>query len=103
MEPTKLTSTWRNFKTGRDEVEKMLDKFIISEKMVDLGIRFKASMEEGGISDHRKISLLWKDRSESPPSPMKINQVWIEYEEFKRLVYTNWVNISSSNSDLMMA
>jgi hypothetical protein len=30
VEPVKLTLTWRNFRTGRDEVVKRLDRFLVT-------------------------------------------------------------------------
>jgi hypothetical protein len=90
------------FRTRKDEVAKRLDIFLVSENLMDLGIRFQASVEEGGISDHRPISLLWKDRSEAPPAPMKINQVWLADADFRSMVSANWVKLSSSNPESMM-
>jgi hypothetical protein len=41
---------------------------------------------EGGIFDHRPIILHLSTRMETPPPPMKINQVWFEDVDFSNIV-----------------
>jgi hypothetical protein len=48
---------------GNDVVAKRLDRFLISEKLLDMGLRFKEKVEEGGSSDHRPISLFWSSKA----------------------------------------
>lgn len=86
LEPVKFSPTWRNFRTGNDVVDKRLDCFLISEKLMDMGLIFKAKIEEGGSLDHRPISLFWSSKADSPPVPLKINQVWLAEEDFRKLV-----------------
>jgi hypothetical protein len=49
-------------------------------------LRFKEKVEEGGSSDHRPIFLYWSSKIDSPPTPLKINLVWLAEEEFRNLV-----------------
>jgi hypothetical protein len=102
VEPAKLAPTWRNLRFGREEVAKRLDRFLILEDLLGMGFGFKSVVEEGGCSDHRPISLIWKFRSEAPFAPLKINQVWFEEVNFKKLVEENWVKLSPSNQESMM-
>jgi hypothetical protein len=53
VEPVKLSPTWRNFRTGDEEVAKILDRFLVSEALLNLGSNFRSGVEVGGISDHR--------------------------------------------------
>jgi len=48
MEPVKLTPTWRNFRTGKEVVAKILDMFMVSEALLEMGIITKSSVVEGG-------------------------------------------------------
>lgn len=40
IEPVKLSPTWRNYRTGRDEVAKRTDRFLVSEFFLEMGFRF---------------------------------------------------------------
>ena len=71
IEPVKLSPTWRNFKTGDEEVGKRLDRFLVYEALLNLGSNFRIGVEVGGISDHHPISLHWSSGFESPPFPLK--------------------------------
>jgi hypothetical protein len=42
IEPVKLSPTWRNFRTGNEEVEKRLDRFLIFEALLNLGSSFRS-------------------------------------------------------------
>jgi hypothetical protein len=70
--------------------------------MLNLGLRFKYLVEEGGLYDHRPISLLWKSKSKGPPAPMNISQVWLEEDDFKKLVASSWVKLSPSMTEPLM-
>jgi len=67
-----------------------------------MGFRFNSIVEEGGSSNHKPISLLCKFISEAPPAPLKINQVWLEDVDFRKLIGERWVKISHSIPDPMM-
>jgi hypothetical protein len=41
IEPVKLSPTWRNFRTGDEEVAKILDHFLVSEASLNLGSNFR--------------------------------------------------------------
>jgi hypothetical protein len=41
-------------------------------------------------------------RRELPPTPLKISQVWLEEEGFKKMVYSNWIKLTSSKPEPLM-
>jgi len=49
IEPVKLSPTWRNFRTGDEEVAKILDRFLVSEALLNLSSNFRSVVEVGGI------------------------------------------------------
>jgi len=49
IEPMNLSPTWRNFRTGDEEVEKILDHFLFFESIMDLGSSFREVVKVGGI------------------------------------------------------
>jgi hypothetical protein len=95
LELTKLSPTWRNFRTGNEEVAKRLDHFLVSELMLSMGSSFRSVVESGDIFDHQPISLQWISGMDSPPSPMKISQVWLEEDNFRKMVSSTWKKLSS--------
>jgi len=72
------------------------------KKLLDIGFRFKAKVEEGGSLDHHPILLIWSSRAESPPTPLKINQVWLAEEDFRKLVASTWVRLSRDTTEPFM-
>jgi hypothetical protein len=46
IEPMKLSPTWKNFKIGDEEVAKRLDRFLVSEALLNLGSNFRIGVEE---------------------------------------------------------
>jgi hypothetical protein len=69
MEPVNLSPTWTKLRTGRDEVVKQLDRFLVTEKFLEKGLRFISKVEEGGSSDHHPISMRWSPSPVSTPLP----------------------------------
>jgi hypothetical protein len=85
-----------------EEVSKILDRFLVSETLLGMGSKFKASVGVGGILNHRPISLQWLTFFYSPLAPLKISQVWLEEEDFKKLVASSWENLSPQKPDPIM-
>jgi len=87
---------------GNNEVAKRMDIFLVSESFLEKGFRFKTRVEYGGSSDHRPISLCWKSISHSPPTPLNINQVWLEDVDFKKIVISSWERLSFIKPEPLM-
>jgi hypothetical protein len=50
---------------------------------------FKSTVEVGGKSNHFLITLQWSIVSDSPHAPMKINTIWLEDEDFRKMVLSS--------------
>jgi hypothetical protein len=50
IEPLKMTPTWRNGRSGEDVVAKRLDRFLVSEDLLETRVHVRASVTEGGLS-----------------------------------------------------
>ena len=55
--PLKMEPTWRNKRGGIHAISKRLVWFLVDENMIDGNLIITSSIEIGGISDHRPISL----------------------------------------------
>jgi hypothetical protein len=59
-------------------------------------------VEVGGIYYHLPISFHLISGMDSPPTPLNISQVWLEDEDFIKLVSSSWEKIYLSKHDPCM-
>jgi hypothetical protein len=52
VEPLKLVPTWHNQRTGKNEVAKRLDIFLLSKALLEKGFLIHSLVSERGFSDH---------------------------------------------------
>ena len=90
IELVKQKPTWHNNRCGDGRVAKSLDRFLVSEKMVDQQHFLKQWVGNGGRSDHLPIFLEFRNGPKKPPSPLKFNKTWLEDESFHELILSNW-------------
>jgi exonuclease III len=93
VEPIKILLTWRNGRKGQDYIAKRLDRFLIYEKLVSLGIRYRSWICNDKISDHMPIMLQLDFGSDIVRYPFKFNVVWLEDQDFVSMVRTSWVDL----------
>ena len=55
IEPRKLTPSWKNNRCGDGRVAKRLDRFLVTEKMVDIHHFIRQWVGSGGHSNHLPI------------------------------------------------
>jgi len=80
--PVKLQPTWRNLRTSDSRVAKHLDRFLLSEDMVDsLGLAHQW-VASGGELDHNMIVLELRGNTRRTPNPFKFFKGWLKYLEY---------------------
>jgi len=57
MELIKLLPTWRNGRCGKDSIAKRLDRFLLDERMISVGLRFRSWVCNYKILDHMSVIL----------------------------------------------
>jgi hypothetical protein len=57
LAPLKLCPTWRNKRTGEDQITKRLDRFLIFDKILNQDLHYKQWVGSGGESNHSPILL----------------------------------------------
>ena len=85
-----LEHTWKNNRTGDQEISKRMDRFLISKEICQDHLVLKTAMETWGLSDHRPITLSVTIPEEKSPTPFKFNLVWRENEDYREMVKRNW-------------
>jgi hypothetical protein len=92
-EPVKVLPTWRNGRKGQGFIAKRLDRFLIYEKLVSSGIRYRYWVCNDKISDHMPVLLQLEFGSDFVSYPFKFNAVWLEDQDFISLVRTRWAGL----------
>jgi hypothetical protein len=102
VEHVNLSPTWRNFRIRNEEVDKRMDRFMVSEALMQTRFGFKLMVEVGGKSYHRLITLQWSPSLNSPPAPLKIKLLWLEDEDFRKMVLSSWEKLTYQKPEPMM-
>jgi hypothetical protein len=96
--PTKLLSTWRNGRCGKEYITKRLDRFLLDERLVTTGLRYRSWVCIYNISDHMLVILHMEQDTRIANYPFKFNFVWIKDLEFVELVKKKWNDLLGSKS-----
>ena len=76
---------------GEERIEKILDRFLISEDLLEEDLIFKQWVDLGAVSEHVPIYLeIWK-QPKKPASPFKLCSAWLKNEEVVQLIHSNWI------------
>lgn len=84
--PAKIAPTWDNGRFGTTYVAKRLDHFLSHEKLIERLGDFCTEIISNFTSDHRPISLQWRNTGIRKGLPFKVNRSWLEDLEFNELV-----------------
>jgi hypothetical protein len=88
-EPVKLKPTWRNKRVGDDRTAKRLDRFLVSEPLIEDAIRIRQWVSSSGESDHFLVLLEFASVGNKPSSLFKFNPGWLVEDDF-----TGWLKSS---------
>jgi hypothetical protein len=75
-----------------------LDHFLISEKLVDSGLKFRTWVVNVKLSDHMPVVFQLDQDQQKQKIPFKFNSVWLKDPDFELLVHSNWHNLVDSES-----
>ena len=81
-----LKPTWSNRCLGEERIAKRLDRFLISEDLLEIDLMFKHWVDSGVDSDHLPICLEIRKQSKKFASPFKLSSAWLKNEEVVRLI-----------------
>ena len=82
-------------------MEKRLDRFLVTNNIVDNHRFIRKWVGKGGLSDHFPIFLEFKNGPVKPPSPLKFNKTWLKDESFMAFISNGWApyDLGNRNSD----
>jgi len=93
VEPVKLLPTWRNDRRGQDHIAKRLDRFLISEDLALLGLKYNTCLCQQKISDHVTVVLHMEIEQGKVKYPFKFNSIWLQDLELVNFVRNHWIGI----------
>jgi exonuclease III len=93
LQPSVITPTWRNGRTGYNGISKRLDQFILDSKLVDGHQQFQMWVDFSSISNHQPICLQFGGPPQTSTTPFKFNCSWIKDPDFISLVHSTWTNL----------
>jgi len=91
LDPVLLKTTWKNNRVWVEGVAKRLERFLITESLLDKQLTIKQWIDFGGMSDHYPTILEYKHRSKKPTNPFKFKKNWLEDDSFLVLLKENWI------------
>lgn len=71
--PPKNAPTWDNGRSGNKYIAKRLDRFLVQENMIEKIGDVRYFIVENYVSNHRLITLLWRNSDTSFGFPFKFN------------------------------
>ena len=88
--------TWNNKSTGDRHIASKLDRFLVSESVINLGSEIHSSTLSGRGSDHWPIELLWSGLGSQFKKPVCFEQFWMVNPDFNEKVKTWWAELQSN-------
>lgn len=88
--PLVMKPTWRNGSASPAGIAKRLDRFLISDQLMEGAIRSRSWVISSRISDHNLVFLQLVGLDLSPKFPFKFNHAWLKEKDFKQLVEDCW-------------
>jgi len=93
----KVVPTWRNGSSGTTSISKCLDRFFLSNTLLQQSDRYITWVTYPYISDHAPIILQLDSYSHHSSYPFKFNPIWLGNPDFERLVSKVWNDQSYKN------
>lgn len=93
----KAVPTWRNRRIGDAAMARRLDRFMIKIPLLHRLTRYRQWVGAGGKFDHSPIYLEILGPEVKPRAPFKFNHVWLQDEEYTKLIKDHWVSHPISN------
>ena len=75
---------------------------MVGENLLNVNLTLRSTIETGGNSDHRPISLIVRLLDKKPLTPLKFNPLWLEEDEYRAQIQIAWKPLRSSPNHSVM-
>ena len=93
--------TWQNKRSGQRHIASRLDRFLVSESIMNREGDIGAFIMPGAGSDHWPISLEWSWPGEFIKRPFRFEKLWTMHPNFKRLITDWWKGMEDTGGSRM--
>jgi hypothetical protein len=90
FKPLELVPTWRNGRSGEQNIQKRLDRVYVAEGLLHESARFRSWVGHPYFSDHAPIFFQLNNDYSSVACPFKFNHAILKDESFGELVQSVW-------------
>ena len=88
--PAKGKYTWNNKRMGPRHIAARLDRFLVQDSFILLGLNPTSKILAFGGSDHKPITLEMKKDQNLGPIPFQFSPLWASHNEFLGIVVKAW-------------
>ena len=88
--PAKGKYTWNNKRLGPGHIATRLDRFLVQDTFLLLGLILTSKILPFGGSDHKPILLEMVNDKNLGPIPFRFNPMWANHAEFLKIVADSW-------------
>ena len=90
IKPSMGKYTWSNKRTGPGHIAARLDRFLVQDSFLLLGLNLASKILPFGGSDHKPIILELAMIKNLGPIPFRFNPLWATQPDFQKLVADSW-------------
>ena len=90
IKPSSGKYTWSNRRTGPRHIAARLDRFLVQDSFLLLGLNLTSKILPFGGSDHKPIILEMEMNKNLGPIPFRFNPMWATQPDFQKLVADTW-------------
>jgi hypothetical protein len=85
-----VVPTWRNGRTGEDEISKRLDRVYVLEDLISTTVRYRSWADYPYVSDHAPVLLQLGFNINTVAHPFKLKLAWLRDDTFALIVQEVW-------------
>ena len=90
IKPTIGKCTWNNRRIGLGHIATRLDRFLVQDTFLLLGLNMTSKILPFGGLDHNPILLEIVNDKNLGPVPFRFNPMWANHAEFLKIIADSW-------------
>ena len=90
IKPSLGKFTWNNKRTGPGHIAVRLDRFLVQDSFLLLGLNLSSKILPFGGSDHKPVLLEMVKDKNLGPIPFRFNPLWANHLKFLKIVVDAW-------------
>ena len=88
---TDYSNTWNNKRLGLRHIVARMDRFLVQDSFLLLGLNSTSKMFPFGGSNHKPILLEMRNDKNIIPIPFRVSPLWVAHKDFLGIVADAWL------------